>query len=123
MSLQMLAVCETWTCGSFQCHWAACNNQTCKISATKTKSIFYSPRSVAEVHIEVLWDIVTNFAMTSGLCHELSDFCKGIIKLCGISLEKQEMKRDKLIKKNKKQTLNKELKVFIFRLHYKVILL
>lgn len=67
----------------------------------RQKSIFYSPRSVAEVHIEVLWDIVTNFAMTSGLGHELSDFCKGIIKLCGISLEKQEMKRDKLIKKNK----------------------
>lgn len=59
--------------------------------------------------------------MTSGLCHELSDFCKGIIKLCGISLEKQEMKRDKLIKKKQKQTLNKELKVYldyIIRLYY-----
>lgn len=110
MSLQMLAVCETWTCGSFQCHWAACNNQTCKISATKTKSIFYSPRSVAEVHIEVLWDIVTNFAMTSGLCHELSNFCKGIIKLCGISLEKQEMKRDKLIKKKTKTNFEQRIK-------------
>lgn len=58
--------------------------------------------------------------MTSGLCHELSDFCKGIIELCGISLEKQEMIRDKRIKK-KKKTLNKELKVFIFRLGYIII--
>lgn len=88
LSCQHVLVCETWIHESSQCQWARSNSQTHKTSAAQTQT---SPVSLHTYSFKLKWETRhTNLALIGGLCHELCNGCKGIMKLIVGSLKMQQ---------------------------------